>query len=355
MAWNWYLSSNDERLYHQQNDCWVFHPGLPGRASREGTSRFTTAVFDIAAIHLPPDLVRVTVDICQDVIVHTRGAPTTLLKQLSPLATFSNFLAAQSHDLKWALPATVQEAAGKAIATAIGLGQCIGVSDGSFKAKFGTVAWTLADSKDLTVRLSGKCVVPGQPTDQSAFRSEVSGLYALCHTIRLVCDYYRVLAGQVVLACDGKEALHRVFAADFEPMPRDEHFDLLIGAWEAIRQTPITWVSKWVKGHQDDDVTAELDDWAKLNVAMDWQAKLHWERHYPLPQLTRQYKVFGEPWPLWLGKEKLCRDLRGQIINIVNGTPACLWWEQHKKMPSGASVTIDWVAPGQALTQSVRS
>jgi hypothetical protein len=36
-----------------------------------------------------------------------------------------------------------------------------------------------------------------------------------------------------------------------------------------IAASPITWTTRHIEGHQDNDATAKLDFWAKQNIQMD--------------------------------------------------------------------------------------
>jgi hypothetical protein len=50
-------------------------------------------------------------------------------------------------------------------------------------------------------------VTPGDPSDQSASRSEVSGLLGMATMIRELCKFHHIIAGTVQFGCDGLSAL----------------------------------------------------------------------------------------------------------------------------------------------------
>jgi hypothetical protein len=54
---------------------------------------------------------------------------------------------------------------------------------------------------------TGELLVPGQPSNQLAFRSELAGLYAMITLVHLLVHYYEVRNGTVELACDGIQTL----------------------------------------------------------------------------------------------------------------------------------------------------
>jgi hypothetical protein len=68
------------------------------------------------------------------------------------------------------------------------------VSDGSFKSQYGTSAWAIKaessvdkctgadippEAASKNSRRKGVNIVPGAPSDQSAYRSEVAGLFGI--------------------------------------------------------------------------------------------------------------------------------------------------------------------------------
>ena len=64
------------------------------------------------------------------------------------------------------------------MASAIQDGTAIAVSDGSYKTEFGTSALAL-EGEDSTNRIVAVNVVPGDPTDQSSYRSELAGIFGI--------------------------------------------------------------------------------------------------------------------------------------------------------------------------------
>ena len=77
-------------------------------------------------------------------------------------------------------------------------GTAIGVSDGSFKEEFGTASWVL-ENADGTQRIQGLLITPGFHSDQSAYRSEISGLYAMVTVIDSICKVWDLQQGGITL------------------------------------------------------------------------------------------------------------------------------------------------------------
>ena len=77
-----------------------------------------------------------------------------------------------------------------------------------------------------------------------------------------------------------------------------------------MRRCAITWTTRHVKGHQDDDTDAVIDRWALLNIEMDDKAKEHWQRTQQ--DGSQQTRILGETWSFWIGETKLtCNTRKG--------------------------------------------
>jgi len=183
------------------------------------------------------------------------------------------------------------------------------VSDGSFKDLYGTAAWTIGTDENEHI-VSGRAICSGGPASQSAYRSELTGPYAILAVLHQACLYLDVQEGNVQIGCDGLSALQHVF--EREPfLPTDfPDYDLLGAIYHLRKISKVTWSHRHVKGHQDDHST-ELDQWASLNVQMDAQAKSF------LPQASwspRHYDIEGEPWQLWIQGSKITKEVQTNYI-----------------------------------------
>ena len=124
---------------------------------------------------------------------------------------------------KWAVENAVFTDDGTIIAEAIRLGTCIAISDGSFKDGIGTASWVLEGSSSEG-RIIGQCMSPGQVREQGSYRSELAGQYALATMVNLLCSFFDITSGQVVIACDGLSALTNSSA--------EQHEDSLPNWWK---------------------------------------------------------------------------------------------------------------------------
>jgi hypothetical protein len=127
------------------------------------------------------------------------------------------------------------------------------ISDGSFKDKFGTSAFTILDAH--TTSILGVCVVPGHPDDQGAYRSELAGLFGIALVANSLCLWAGIQSGGIEVGCDGLSALNKAFDSWlFEPT--DPHFDMLSSLRSHIAASPLTWIRRHIEGHQDNNPTA---------------------------------------------------------------------------------------------------
>jgi hypothetical protein len=104
-------------------------------------------------------------------------------------------------------------------------------------------------------------IVPGASTDQSAYRSEVAGLFGIATMVREICALHDITAGTVYLGCDGLSALLNCTDIDYVVKPTAPHFDLITATRAMLQQCPVKWIPHHVLGHQDDDSDAFLDRW----------------------------------------------------------------------------------------------
>jgi hypothetical protein len=149
------------------------------------------------ATGIPVAAERATVVCVYHSIWLTGHSPTAVLDDPSLVPdTLSLHLLKVVPDTSWAIQQVLFDDEGSAIAAAIRAGTCISVSDGSFKDQHGTAAWVI-EAESSTHRCTGVNNTPGAPSDQSAYRSEVSELFGIATMIRELCKFHHVLTGTV--------------------------------------------------------------------------------------------------------------------------------------------------------------
>ena len=138
------------------------------------------------------------------------------------------------------------------IVTDIQAGTAVGVSDGSYKEEFGTAAWVLEDSTG-TQSIVGRLISPGFASDQSAYRSEISGIYGMVAMVEGIAKVWKLTQGKITLGCDGKQAgLQSLDIANRKIACTQQSFDLLSGIRGYLKESHITYTYKYIKGHQDE-------------------------------------------------------------------------------------------------------
>jgi hypothetical protein len=53
------------------------------------------------------------------------------------------------------------------------------------------------------------------------------------------------------------------------------------------------------------------------------------------------WKIHGKPWSLWIGPRKLCRNLRGQITDFIQGAEAKKYWDSKNRFGQATSADVD--------------
>lgn len=87
---------------------------------------------------------------------------------------------------------------------------------------------------------------------------------------------------------------------------------------------------------------------------MDTRAKAHWRRMVAR-QSEIQYRISGEPWPLWIGDRKVSRMLNEQVTDQVSGKRCCRYWDKRDRFHEGTSALVDWPVTKKAMKLSKRS
>ena len=321
----WYYDERSERLYNV-DDRILMYPKVSGHASRSASRRFRDP---IQVYVYPESAVKATVERVRSTITVTGWAES--IDRPSPVShTLREYI---EHSVpkyaRWAIERFVSEDDGATLADSIKRGFCIGVSDGSFKDKFGTACWILKAEDQESGDIRCPCVVPGGDESHSAYRSELAGLYGMATMVWTICEFYQVKDGVVELACDGLQALRHVATLHKMTEPKMPQFDLLAATRRMLQLCPVTFKFRHVKGHQDDDPDGLLDEWAILNIAMDDGAKEQWYQSHT--QRGQEPYIFGKPWPLWVAGRKIAKEVAMSITDHIKGNAIRTYWQVKSK------------------------
>jgi hypothetical protein len=222
----------------------------------------------------------------------------------------------------------------------------IAVSDGSFKDGHGTAAWVLMITEDTSI--TGKMITPGTSKIQSAYRSELAGLYGILCTITMLEQRFNHKAS-ITIGCDGLSALQRVFVPLDCVDTNSLHYDLITACRSLWLKS--SWKVHWhhVRGHQDDVRPASaLTIWERLNVQMDHAAKAFLKETMGTESTPF---IPGEPWRVVITGEKISSKLKEALRLACTSVEAAKYWEGKKRFGQGSATDVDWEAFGAALKQ----
>jgi len=150
---------------------------------------------------------------------------------------------------------------------AIHSGTVVAVSNGSFKDWAGAAAWTIEGAM-VANRIVGNGLTPGEPEDQSAYRSELFGLWGIFASLKQLSDTNNIDHEHVLIACDGQSALKKA-QCTYPTEPEEAHYDLISAIKNLRRSLPFSTSFVHVKGHQDQGATTVLLRLAWMNIEMD--------------------------------------------------------------------------------------
>ena len=219
----------------------------------------------------------------------------------------------------------------------ISTGKAVGVSDGSFKDEAGTAAWIIENELE-TQRIMGTVVVPGYGSDQSAYRSEIAGLYATALVVEIIKEVWGLTKGGILMGCDGIEALNQSLNIQKNmTVCHQQQFDILSGIQGYVRTSNIEYLPFHVKGHQDSK--KKLKDFNRLelmNVEVDLYAKDFWARKYA-PALIKQrkylkYKLPMGMWNISFMGTRVINNLVPFLRESIEGGKAAEYWVNKRKI-----------------------
>ena len=345
-SWSWWFSALENRLYQRTADRWRVY--LPPSGSTR-TRRFPRFLYNHSATYGPSDGLRTKViQVPGDMAMRITGCALDLSPHLP--AQSSNLavrLQLQIPTRQWAMERLQVADNGHAVAQAIINHTAIAVSDGSFKNHHGTAAMVLVDpalADQDTSRIVACHVSPGDPTDQSPYRSELSGIYGALCVAEELCSLYAISAGSLTIGCDNEKCLWMSIDKPGSLSPTSKSFDLLSAIRQKIAALPITIQAHWVKGHQDDYSRhpSRLDLWARLNIEVDSLAKLFWEDS--VGRASRQHLIHGETHFIAVRGTKICSSLATSLYDACEGNKLRAYWQERKHIPPSHMNSINWPA-----------
>ena len=202
----------------------------------------------------------------------------------------------------------------------------------------------------------GSTLVPGYGSDQSAYRSEIAGIYAMVLIVEMIKEVWGLTKGGILLGCDGKEALNQsLHIKNRMTVCHQQQFDLLSGIQGYVRASVIKYLPLHIKGHQDNKKkVGGLTRLELLNVEVDCYAKDFWADRY-LSNIKIQKKYFDYHLPLGMWHisfmgTRIVNQLADCLRENIEGGKAAEYWVHHKKRFSKHSFfQVDWEANKAAM------
>jgi len=170
------------KLYQSTSEGWVHFTPI---SSQRRTKHFRANPKWIHQSQIPKQWDKATIYAHGKVITVTRHS--TIESQDTTLSNRTDHTFWKTWKCKYCLEGQAQE-----IKQAIQLGSAVVVSDGSFQSGAGAAAWTIEGSS-AAHRIKGAGQTPGGDSDQSAYQSELFGIWGILFSLKFfyrgICNY----------------------------------------------------------------------------------------------------------------------------------------------------------------------
>ena len=347
--WQWFYSPQEDRLYKLEGWMWRAYPVYRVRSSsRLGSTKYRRS--DEVTRFRPIDLIPATVHTTKHWV--TKEASMAILDRpvedpVTPKSVETLRLI-RPPGFQWAITEMSMDDNGLTIAAALQAGNAIAVSDGSFKDSQGTAAFVI-EGEASEGRLVGVNVIPGEEESQSPYRSELGGVAGILEALHCICIAHSVTAGHVTIGLDGEQAMKEAFSKwPLDPSRPD--YDMLQHIRGMIRESPLTFDSRWIESHQDDSKSLKhLDRWGRLNVECDGLAKSFWNTNALAKSWLPNLQFGLEKWSLWIAGKKLSTVDKKKLYAFVFSERTNTYWHRKSSLTPELITSINWEACEAAM------
>ena len=368
-SWPWMLDEAEGRIYEvpSDGDGWNIYVCRSSRSRRSIGKNFARQGRSQQA---PPSTARRTiVERRSAVTIYHTGTADTLTGQAECRhSSLVQLILAPRPGRSWATSAWNNDDDGAYLAECIRNGTAKAVSDGSYKDDLGTAAFVLEGAIEEHHWILGTNRVPGIEEDQSAYRSELAGLYAIVCAVEDICKYHHIDKGSITIACDGESALYRSMDEESRVKSKQKQFDIITAIKSKLRSSQITWRWRHVHGHQDTKkglTYDQMDRWAQLNTIVDRLAGERWNEEAALNSSHFQQEIESEGWRAYLqpkveqegtirvleGGIKMSNKLIERLESVCLGQQTIDYWVGKGQFPRRFQRHIDWPMLGLAATR----
>jgi hypothetical protein len=342
----WWFDQASEALFQSGPTSFTF-PSRSIRRTRTATFRFLASSKTSSSI--PPSATPCTVS-TQGAFLLYQGQASTVCLVGDNHPTFFSYVQSL-HSKAWIFDNIQTSGSLAALADSIRSGSCTCITDGSCKDDHGTAAWKIVDLSNPHNILEGQCVTPGTLAQQCAYRSELSGLYAVVAATNAMIQYFDIEDRSVVIACDNAGAIRSTSYTTGGTNPAScKHFDLVM-AIQRMKSRKIRWNHTHVDGHMDDIVGHVLSPLEILNTEMDTKAKAFWSRTHNMTGPRMQY-FDDEPWTVTIGNEKIVTDFAYNFHDWCQRPRIQSFWMEKSRLPMSELDHVDYSTAGYALKQT---
>ncbi len=330
----WYTDEAGLQLFHQTEQEWTTFTPLP---SRRRTRSFLDKATPTTLHAMPKPLYRATTYHHGNIGTITGYGPMKS-EPINPTPDPFNQVWQ-----RWQCESTLEGSVDNLI-QAIQSGKAVAVSDGSFRDQMGAAAWTI-EATTAEHQLLSTGHTPGNPEDQSAYRSELFGLWGILASLRQLSSDHNIHQGQVTIACDGLSALKKA-RVDWPTEPGEAHHDLISAIRNLRRHIPLKLIFEHVKGHQDQGLITALPRLAWMNIEMDALAKNKLLLATAHNQLE---KIPFESWTCSIEGRRTIKHLPLALRRHLNGQIILNHWATRTWFSPKIADTIDWASAEGAM------
>jgi len=229
-------------------------------------------------------------------------------------------------------------------------GKVVAVSDGSFKDYARAAAWTIkGDTTDN--RVVGTGLTPGNAVDQSAYRSELFGLWGILASLKQFSEDNSIAHGHLMIACDGLSALKKA-QSNYPTDPGEAHHDLISAIKNLRAALPLQISFTHIKGHQDQGLITALPRLAWMNIEMDALAK---QKLSQGERITMTDQIPFKGWICRIEGQRVIKHLPKALYRHLNGKIILNHWATKSRFSAKATQAVNWASAEKAMNQLPQS
>jgi len=230
----WFFDEDSSRLFRRER---MFYIAYTSRRNSGSLFLSTDLTSDLPPTAVPASVTNYR---SQRSVVYLNHSDHTIPAEPAPLPPAESLYVAKyrlHHADQWAVEELSCPDNGEDIARAIIQGIAAAICDGSYKSMYGTSSFTVVGISVLK-RALGRNRIPGSPSQQKAYRSELGGVAGIVVFLSMLCSVHNIQHGHITVALDGERAKD-IVSQDWDPSPSRTNFDLIHNIREKIKRLPM--------------------------------------------------------------------------------------------------------------------